>query len=310
MDDIWLHFKTVAETLNLTRSAVRLEISQPTLSQQIMALEKKVGTPLFERTNRGLRLTPAGVTVYNYAKQYLLMLDEMKIELRKINETLTGNLVIAASFTVAEAFLPPVLIHFKRRYPKVQLHLQVQNTRHVIDLLTKGQAEIGFVEAPVFTTKFQEEIIAQDELGVVVSSSHRWAGDHLINLAEFIKEPLIIREEGSGIRKVLEEKLSEAGVDLTKLNISIELGNISAIKALVMENIGISVLSRYSAIQEIANGQLVFLPIAEVSLNRSFLALIPQHSIANRWVNAFKTMAYDHGWGRVTGSPPNATGIW
>jgi len=269
-DDRLRTFLAVVRCGSLTRAAKELYISQPAVTLQIHKLEQEYNTSLFYRRERGVELTPAGRLLLDYAKRIDGIYDEAAEEISALNGSVQGTLRVGATLTIGEYVLPQVVGRFKSEYPKVEILLEVENTDRIVDQVASGILDCGLVEGPFDNGMIRAEKLADDELAFVCSSGHKFADMPEIDLESILKELFILREPGSGTRRVFEDALIKAGARPEDLRVLMQLGSNQAIKALVGENIGVSVLSRCTLRNEISQGTLQCLHVPSIDLHRTF----------------------------------------
>lgn len=246
-------------------------MSVSNVSQQISSLEADFGVRLFERTNRGARLSPAGEILRGYAEN---IEADWRQAFREVRRLATGEQAVhlAASHTVMEVFLPRPLGMFRRRFPDVQVQLTLENSAGVIALVETGQVDFGIVEdrlGPLGQRPLQVTNLWQDRLGLIVSAQHPLAGRSEVSLEELRGQNLIVREGGSGTRRILEAALREAGSELDSFRVIMELSSLRAIIAMVRHDVGVSVLSHMLAVDpDEPNDAVSFVRIPELRLDR------------------------------------------
>jgi DNA-binding transcriptional LysR family regulator len=269
-DDRLKTFLAVVRCGSLTRAAKELYISQPAVTLQIHKLEQEYNTSLFYRRERGVELTPSGKLLFEYAKRIDGIYDEAAEELSALSGSVQGALRVGATLTIGEYVLPPIVGHFKAEHPKVDILLEVENTSRIVDQVASGVLDCGLVEGPFENGMIRSEKLADDELMFVCSSHHKFVRMSEVDLDSILKEPFILREPGSGTRQVFEDALIKTGARPDDLKILMQLGSTQAIKALVAENIGISVLSKCTLRNEIEQGTHHCLNIPSIDLHRTF----------------------------------------
>lgn len=215
-------FRVVAEKKSFSEAARILHISQPAISLQIQAMEEYYGTKLFDRTTKRVALTKAGEVLYRYALQLLTLFDSAQRDISQAAGIIKGHLVLGASLTIGGHVLPPLLSTFYRQYPDVNITMEVMNTEKVLELVLDLTLDLGFVEGEVTNSDLQVETLTRDELVVVVSAHHPVAERNQLSLEELAGLPLVLRETGSGTRRVMEERLQRAGLNLIDLNVVME----------------------------------------------------------------------------------------
>ena len=244
MEQHLLVFKDVAETKNITLSAKRLHMSQPSISLQIQNLENQYGARFFDRTNKGVTLTKEGEIFYAHVRSVLDILANAKEQINVLAKGQRGLIYLGATLTIGEYILPNILAYLYKTHPDIDFKVKIANTESISQDVLEKKIHIGLIEGPVPRHKdLNVEKFWEDELVVVLSHSHAWASRKSITLAELPHERLVTREEGSGTRKVMEMALKERGLDPEHLNITMELGSTHAIKQVVSAGLGITIIS-------------------------------------------------------------------
>lgn len=269
-------FVAVARCGSLSAAARELFISQPAVTQQIQKLEARLQTRLFIRHERGVELTTAGQLFLDYAQRIIELEDLASEALAAHRQSLSGTLRLGATFTLGEYVLPPIIGRFKAANPDVEIVLEVENTAKVVEHVVTGHFSCGAVEGPVHNALVRSERLADDEMAVVCGSSHPCAGRHTLTLDELVLETWILREAGSGTQTVFEEALLAAGRDPAGLRVLMRLGSTQSVKGMVMEGLGLTVLSPWAIRAELAAGTLHRLVVPELDLHRAFSLVFPR----------------------------------
>jgi len=271
MDDHRLKvFCTVAETKSFSKASEIIHLTQPAVSLQIQALEEIYETKLFDRSSSTVTLTPAGEILYKYAKQILSLYAQAEKEIAALTGLIKGSVRLGASTTIANYLLPSVISDFKKRNNRVRFHLLIGNTKRIVDHLNNGIISFGLVEGDVSKFKIKAEKVLKDELVVIVSPEHPFSNRKNISVSELVKEPFILREEGSGTRQIIENYLLKYGISVSDLNVTAVLGGTEAIKEAVEDGTGISIVSKWAVRKEVSRGTLKMLPLKEERLLRDF----------------------------------------
>lgn len=268
-------FRAVAAERSFRRAAEQLYLTQPAVTQQIKALEELVGLPLFDRSGREVTLTAAGGILLKYAQQSGALLEQASVELAALKGQVSGTLRIAASTTIAQYILPPLLGAFLRLHPAVHVELDSSNTESVADAIATGRASLGLVEGPPHAGQLRSEIWLEDELVLLVPPSHEWAGQRSIPLQQIAAAPLLMRERGSGTREVIETTLEAAGLPARELHIAMELNSTEAILGCIESGVGVGFVSRTAIHRQLSLGTLVIVPVAGLAIPRDLLLLMP-----------------------------------
>ena len=260
-------FFTVARLLSFTRAAEVLHMTQPAVTFQVRQLEEQFDARLFDRNHNRVTLTDTGRLVYRYAERIFDTYAEMEAALRELKGAVGGALVLGASTTVAEYLLPTLLGTFLRSHPDVGISLRVGNTEAVVAMVEDSEIDLGVVEAPVSNRNLIVQPCLIDQLRLIVPPDHALASRGHVTLDDFLDEPFVCREEGSGTREVIMEYLGRQGYSRSRLNLCMELGSPEAIKGAVAAGLGVSVLSESVIAKEVTLGQLVAIPL-EPALER------------------------------------------
>jgi LysR family transcriptional regulator, low CO2-responsive transcriptional regulator len=237
-------FAAAAERQSFTRAAESLSLTQAAVSQHIATLEKELETELFERKGRGVSLTVAGRRMYEYARQILDLVAEATSQVASVDQQVAGVLRVATSTVPSEWLVPELLAGFRARYPDVRESLTVSDSRVATLAVESGEVDVGFVGELPRSSELEAQAVAEDELVLVVAADHHFAKKGFTTLKQLIREPLIVREPGSGTRRCIEQAMEEQGVSPSKLHIAMEINSNEAIRAAVERRAGVAFLSQ------------------------------------------------------------------
>jgi len=263
-------FARVAQESSFTRAAESLHLSQPAVSKAVRELERQTGLPLFERAGRSTRLTAAGESLHARARELFAVERSAEEELRALRGLNGGVLRVGASTTVATYLLFPYLGRFRAANPRVELRVSSANTRAIARALLERRLDIALVEGPVRHPQIDVVPWREDELMVIMPPSHRLARRRSIRLRDLAGEPFIVREPGSGTRKVAERALAAEGVEI---DVALQLGSTEAIKQAVAAGLGLAFVSRFAVGDQVALGHLAAISVREAALGRTLTEL-------------------------------------
>lgn len=280
-------FCTVAETKSFSKTSEIIHLTQPAVSLQIQALEELYETKLFDRSSGSINLTPAGEILYKYAKQILTLYAEAAKEISKITGLIKGCVKIGAGTTVGNYILPAVAVDFKKRHPKIRVSISIGNARKILEMLNSSMIDFGVISEMPGKNKFSIESIISDELCVICSSEHPLTHQKSVSIYDVIKEPFVIREEGSSTRVIIEKFLAENGLSVSDLHISLILGSTGSIKEAVERGTGLSIVSKWAIRKEISCGNLRVLKLKEGKITRDFYIVLPKNTILSPAVEEF-----------------------
>ena len=245
-------FVAVAEREHLTRAASALHLTPSAVSASIKALEGFYSVTLFDRVGRGIQLTREGRILLQEAKETLARVKMTAAVLSELGGLKTGDLDIHASQTIANYWLPPLLLKFSQTCPGIAVNLTIENTSRVAAAVIAGDAELGFIEGSLDEPALAAATIAEDRLVLVAGR----ANVHAIDRANLGKQCWIMREAGSGTRSVLEEALREIGISADALSTTLVLPSNEAVLSAVRSGGCVTALSETIVTPFIENGQL------------------------------------------------------
>lgn len=247
-------FLVVARTGSITQAARELGASQPTVSLQLRSLSRLLGVPLIERQGRGIRLTQAGDALKLYAAGVLNGLRALQQHVHALTGGQAGSLTVGASATAGGYVLPQILSRFRARFPEVEIRLNVDSPEHLFRDLLADALDVVFSVGVRAPSGIAVEPVHDEELVIVVSPRHPFARRRRIGPAELSRQPFVTSLRGGLYRELVESKLREAGVSP---RVSVEARHPEAMKKLVENDMGYSLLLRPSVADELASGRLV-----------------------------------------------------
>ena len=260
-------FRTVAEYMNFHKAAEHLFLTQPAVTLQIKALEDDLGVRLFDRTAGRISLTRQGSILLSYAGKIAALTAEAEQELGCKSGKVSGQLSLGVSTTIAQYVFPRLLGAFLAEYPAVQFSLHSGNTSQVVQLLLDSKVSIGLIEGPARDRGIHSEPFLEDEL--VLITPRQFELDHLSG-SQFLASNLLMREQGSGSRRVVEKALEKAGFKLKSFKRVIDLDSTEAIKSAVEAGLGIGFVSRWAISKELELGTLRVAQASGVKVTRRF----------------------------------------
>ncbi len=259
-------FHAVAQAGGISRGAAAAHISQPAVSKQIAELEAALGVRLLERLPRCCRLTDAGRILAQYAQRWCSLENEAARAIEEYRGLKRGHLAIGASLTIGGYLLPGAIAEFHRKFPEIELEIEMANTGHIQQSLLAGSIELGLTEGPLESAELESTVFFRDELVAIAPVGHPLLKKRCVSVREICREPFILREEGSGTRAVVERALSRHGLKIKPL---LSLASPEAIKNLVAAGAGIAIVSRLIIALELQAGSLGILPLQDLKIQRA-----------------------------------------
>ena len=281
-------FLKVAELEHITRASEELGLSQPAVTKTIQSLEHEIGLELIERQGRRIALTHAGRMIQSYARRIFMLEHEMEDALNMLRDVDGGEVTLAANTTTGVYLLPPIVARFRLRYPQVALNIAILNSREIVEETLNWNLDIGLVETDPsnLPAGLNVEVFSYDELILVVSPQHSWTQLPSLQPQMLANGELLLREQGSGIREIIERALQAYNV---KVRPMLTLADNEAIKQMVMSGVGAAMVSSLTVKRELANGDLVHLPIAELELHPQLSLIRRTDKQLSRSAQAFYT---------------------
>ena len=253
-------FVAVAERLHVSRAAAALNISQSAASAAVAALESRHGVRLFDRVGRGVALSAAGRLFLAEARAVLARAEAASRALDDLAGLRRGLLVLAASQTVGNYWLPARLARFADRFPAVALRLSVSNTTHVASAVAEGAADLGFIEGEIDNPRLTRLSLATDRIALFAAPDHPLAGAAL-GPSALAGLRWALREPGSGTRSEFDQAIGRLGVDRTSIRPVLELPSNEAVLAAAESGHLVAAVSELAAQPFVAAGRLVRLPL-------------------------------------------------
>jgi DNA-binding transcriptional LysR family regulator len=263
-------FAKVAELGSFSRAAEALFLTQPTISEHVRSLEDELGVQLLDRLGRGATPTRAGQLLLGYARRMLALSREAHQALERFQGRMSGELVVGGSTIPGEYVLPALIGQFKSKYPDISISLHIGSSRQVSDWVEEGRVEVGVVGARPAARTLEAKERMPDELVVVVAATHPWATRRVTTLADLQKEPMVVRERGSGSRDAVEHALQEAGISPASLRLVGEMGSTQAVKQAVRAGVGIALISKRAVEDECRAGLLACVKVKDLRIARAF----------------------------------------
>ncbi len=260
-------FCEVVERRSFSGAAARLGVTQPAVSQQVRALEQRLGQQLLDRSGRRVEPTEAGLRLYRGAQRMLALEEQLLEELAEPDAPLHGTLEIGASTGPAAIVLPLLLCEFQRGNPALRVELNVSDTQSIVGLVADRRLELGIVGAARRHRSVAFEPFFRDEVILACPPGHPFAG-RTIELDRLREGPLILMQQGAGVRQMVEDELRRSGRRLRDLEVPLELGLQESVRSAVQGGFGVAFISRRAVESELAAGTLAEARVRGLDLAR------------------------------------------
>ena len=256
----------VARLGTLTLAADALHVTQPAISSQMRKLEAQVGMPLFERDGRGVSLTEAGISVAHHARRVGQLLEDIREDLRQFKDVEQGLLRIAVVST-ANYFIPEDIAMFRAAHPGVDINLRVANRDEILEILAANETDLAITGQPPDDADLVARPFKDNELVVIAPPDHPLAGRDDIGPSDLAQFSFVVREQGSGTRRVMERAFLEHGLECKPACV---LSSNEAVKQAVQAGLGLAVISRQTIDLELETGRLIMLQSGQLALKREW----------------------------------------
>lgn len=259
-------FVTLAEVKNFTKTAELLLMSQPSVSLHIKNLEKEFQTKLFQRSPKYLKITPSGEILYDRAKQMITIYEQTRQEILDQQHTIKGDLKIAASFTIGEYILPPLLLNLQNEYPELNLQITIANTEEVVQSTRSHHVDIGLIEGQTNEKELIVTPFLEDELFIVTSNEHPLAQKEEATIADLQDQAWIMRENGSGTREYFNHVVRSNGLKVKSL---LTISSNQGIKETLINGLGMSILSGSVVARDVKQNNLSIIKVKNQEFKRT-----------------------------------------
>jgi len=284
-------FCAVVERASFSQAAEQLGVTQPAVSLQIRSLEKRLGVQLLDRSGRRVEPTDAGRRLYRSSLRLLAQEEQLLAELGAEAEgELTGRLELGASTGPGGTVIPIVLCEFQRSHPEVHVALTVSDTQRIVEEVARRELELGVVGAARRHRGVVFEPFFRDEVVLAVPRGHRFA-DRTLSLDELRAEPLVLMQEGAGVRQMIDDELRAVGVRLRDFDVRLELGLQESARTAVLAGFGVTFISRAAIEADVSAGMIAIARVAGLDASREISLVRASGRAETRVAQAFVDFA-------------------
>ena len=279
-------FVAVVDYGSFSEAARKLYLTQPTISTHIRSLEEELHTRLIIRTTKKLTITPKGYQLYDSAVR---MLDIRN----NLFENFTGSkkqiIDLAASTIPSSYLLPELMAGFGRMYPDVYFHSWQTDSAGAISRVLDGSVDLALTgqntgdDSCIFIPFCQDDMV----IATPVNDHYLQLKERPVTFSDFLKDPIIIRERGSGTKKEMDIFLENAGIEPSSLNVVARMNDLESIKKSIVNGLGISILSARSVVDLQKTKQILLFPLEESAHKRSFYIVYSKNRILKSHVRQF-----------------------
>lgn len=256
-------FYQVAKCQNVSLAARQLFVSQPAVTAQVKLFEESCGLKLFKKKGRNLILTDEGETLFNFSKKIFEYEQKIEDAVTQMQELKKGSLRLGSARTYARYFMPFLLTGFRDAFPHIKIHLDEGSSREMIHSLIELKNEVVIIAKADELPNIAFVPFSREELVLILPPNHRLSNRGRIGFEQFAQEPIIMKDPGSGTRKLVDELFAE---NECSPNILMETGDAEIIKLLVQHGEGVSFLVKEAVAVELQEKKLVTVPLKKDSI--------------------------------------------
>lgn len=279
-------FVAVVDYGSFSEAARKLYLTQPTISAHVRSLEEELHTKLILRTTKKTTITTRGYQLYDSAVRMLEIRNNLLENFTGVQKHMID---LAASTIPSSYLLPEILAAFGKTHPDIYFHSIQADSAESINRVLDGTVDLALVgqntrdETCVFLPFCQDELV----IATPITSHYLGLQNKSVTFEDFIKDPIIIREKGSGTKKEMDLFLEQIGVTPNDLNVIARMNDLEGIKKSIVNGLGISILSARSAIDLQKTKQILLFPLEESAHKRTFYIVYSKNRILKPHVRQF-----------------------
>ena len=284
-------FEAVARLLSYSRAAEALHLTQPAVSTQIRKLEEHAGQALFEQLGKKVFLTAAGTELLHHCRSIIAQFAEAEAAMTQLKGVTGGKLNVAV-ISAGDYFFPRLLVEFAGRHEGVSLNLSVHNRADLLTHLADNLTDLAVMVRPPHDADTENEPFAPHPYVIVASARHPLARERGITMARLLKEPFIVREQGSDTWQSMSDGF---GRHMARLDIAMQIKSTETIKQAVIAGMGVTFLSAHTVSRELRAGSLAVLDVQGFPLLLNWYVVQRRHKRLPPVAQAFKRFLLDDG---------------
>jgi DNA-binding transcriptional LysR family regulator len=283
-------FTQVATYNSFSRAAEVLQLTQPSITARIQALERELGEELFERGGRGVKLTDAGRVFLPYVEHILQLLQEGRDAVEEVRNVQLGSLRLGSAITITTYVLPGILHRFCQEFPGVDVVIRTGRSEQVLNMLLSDEVQVGIIRA-LSAPDIETIPLYDDEIVLVAYPEHRFALSGEATIGEAAREPIVLFDRGSSYYGMIHDLFRKAAVIP---NVAMELDSLEATKRMVEQGLGIALVPVATVARELEQGVLVRIQLSDVQpIKRPISLVYRKNRKRSRTVQAFIDMMAD-----------------
>jgi len=284
------HLKTfyfTAKYKSLTKAAEFLCITQPAVTKQIKQLQSHYNLKFLDIIGKKVILTDAGLNLYTIAERIFDMESQAEEAIKDFQEYNKGKISILASESFGSYHIPYIIRDFKQTRPEISISIQTATNKDIIESISELKEDIGFISAPVQNPKISVHEILEDEIVLVASPNCKFTNTQELNFMDLEGKEIIMHEQGSVIRKVVDAFLKKNKIDMC---MKYEISNSEAIKKLVENNMGMAFLTKSIVHKELKSGELISIPVPDKNFRRKYYMIYHSEKYFSKPLKDFRDL--------------------
>jgi DNA-binding transcriptional LysR family regulator len=282
-------FYLAAKKRNLSQAAEELFITQPAVTKGIQRLQEYYDMKFVDHIGKQLVLTDAGEVLYEIAEKIFELESKAEESIRDFQQRKRGRIRILSSESFGDYYLPRIIIPFSKAYPLVRIRMNILPTEQVIEHTATLNSDLGFISYPVEHKKLVVKEVLEDRLVIITPPNHPLASHPGLSPRHLEDQMLIMHETGSAPRKAFENYIRKNELEV---EVHLELSSNRAIKRAVEDGLGIALISRKVANEEIVSKRLVAIPLSDPSMTRRFYMVHHKDKYLSESLQNFMEMVF------------------
>ena len=283
-------FYFAAKRGNLSAAAQELYITQPAVTKGIQRLQEFYEMKFVDHIGKKLVLTDAGAVLYDIAEKIFELDRHAEESIRDFQQRKRGHIRILSSESFGDYYLPRIIIPFSKKHPLVRISMSILPTEQVVENTTALNSDLGFISYPIEHKKLVVKGVLEDQLMIIAPPEHPLTLKKVLEPQDLRDELMVMHETGSAPRRAIEDYIRRNNIPVI---IPLEISSNRAIKRSVEEGIGIALISRKVAHEEIQAGRLAAIPLSDPSMKRKFYMVYHKDKYLSDTLRSFIDMVFE-----------------
>ncbi len=267
VDEKMITLLTLVSVGSFTKTAKALSLTQPAVSYRIKLLEEEFGIEIFHADRKELKITPEGMLLVEYARRIMALTDSLRQDIDDYRHS-RHSFTVGITTTLGEYLISQIFATYCHKNPNTHINIVTRNIKDIYGMLKTYELDWAIIEGNIANPDFTSLLLDTDYLCLAVAAKHRLASKGRVSLNELKNEKLILRTKNAGTRALFENHLLSHSENIKNFNVIIEIDNITTIKDLVEQNVGVTIIAHSAIKNDVAAGNLVVVPIDNMNMIR------------------------------------------